>query len=91
MDEEQDARLEDDVVREEEYGEIRVEEEMIGGGVISIIDLNNDYYLVAFSHEDDKKATMTNGPWFIYDHYLTVQEWRPNFQPESDTIEEVVV
>lgn len=25
-------------------------------GVISIIDLSNDYYLVAFSHEDDKKV-----------------------------------
>ncbi|GAU10508.1 hypothetical protein TSUD_420790 [Trifolium subterraneum] len=27
----------------------------------------------------------------IYDHYLTVKEWSPNFQPESDTIEEVAV
>ncbi|XP_058763358.1 uncharacterized protein LOC131636777 [Vicia villosa] len=60
-------------------------------GVISIIDLSNDYYLVAFSHEDDKKAAMENGPWFIYDHYLTVKNWRPNFQPEIDTIDEVAV
>jgi hypothetical protein len=32
-----------------------------------------------------------DGPWFIYDHYLTVQEWKPNFNPVSDTIKEVAV
>ncbi|XP_058775096.1 uncharacterized protein LOC131649347 [Vicia villosa] len=60
-------------------------------GVISIIDLSNDYYLVAFSHEDDKKAALANGPWFIYDHYLTVKDWRPNFQPNTYSIDEVAV
>ncbi|XP_058725672.1 uncharacterized protein LOC131596965 [Vicia villosa] len=71
--------------------ENRLNQMWVRKGVISIIDLSNDYYLVAFSHEDDKKATMTNGPWFIYDHYLTVKDWKPNFQPECDTIDEVVV
>lgn len=60
-------------------------------GVISIIDLSNNYYLVAFSHDDDKKSALSNGPWFIYDHYLTVTDWRPNFQPEMDSIDEVAV
>jgi hypothetical protein len=32
-----------------------------------------------------------DGPWFIYDHYLTVQDWKPNFNPMSDTIKEVAV
>jgi hypothetical protein len=32
-----------------------------------------------------------DGPWFIYDHYLTVKEWSPNFHPASDTIKEVAV
>jgi hypothetical protein len=60
-------------------------------GVISIIDLGNDYYLVAFTHEDDQYAALMDGPWFIYDHYLTVKEWSPNFHPASDTIEKVAV
>ncbi|XP_058751892.1 uncharacterized protein LOC131624996 [Vicia villosa] len=60
-------------------------------GVISIIDLSNEYFLVAFSHDDDKKLAMLNGPWFIYDHYLTFKDWRPNFQPDSDSIVEVAV
>ncbi|MCH94906.1 hypothetical protein A2U01_0015876, partial [Trifolium medium] len=60
-------------------------------GVINIIDLGNDYYLVAFTHEEDKNAAMSDGPWFIYDHYLTVREWSPNFHPASDTIKSVAV
>ncbi|XP_058733622.1 uncharacterized protein LOC131605262 [Vicia villosa] len=41
--------------------ENRLNQMWVRRGVISIIDLSNDYYLVAFSHEDDKKAAMENG------------------------------
>lgn len=71
--------------------ETRLRQMWVRRGVISIIDLGNDYYLVAFSHEDDKNVAMTEGLWFIYDHYLTVKEWCPNFHSESDTIGSVTV
>jgi hypothetical protein len=71
--------------------ETRLKQMWVRKGIISIIDLGNDYFLVAFSHEDDQYAALMDGPWFIYDHYLTVKEWRPNFHLESDTIEEVAV
>jgi hypothetical protein len=71
--------------------ETRLKQMWVRKGVISIIDLSNDYYLVAFTHEDDQYAALMDGPWFIYDHYLTVKEWSPNFHPETDTIEKVAV
>lgn len=71
--------------------ETRLRQMWVRIGVISIVDLGNDYYLVAFSHEEDKNAALFEGPWFIYDHYLTVKEWCPNFHSESDTIERVTV
>jgi hypothetical protein len=71
--------------------ETRLKQMWVRKGVISIIDLSNDYYLVVFTNEEDKYAALMDGPWFIYDHYLTVKEWSPNFQPASDTIEEVAV
>lgn len=55
-------------------------------GIINIIYLNQDYYLVAFTHEEDKNVVLSDRPWFIYDHYLTVKEWTPNFHPETDVI-----
>lgn len=59
--------------------------------MISIIDMGNEYYLVAFSREEDKSASSSDDPWFIYDHYLTVKVWTPNFQSKRDTIDEVTV
>lgn len=44
-------------------------------GIIIIVDLSNDYHhLVTFSHEINLIASLMNGPWFIYDHYLTIQK-----------------
>jgi hypothetical protein len=71
--------------------ETRLKQMWVRKGVITIIDLGNDYYLVAFSNEKDQYAALMNGPWFIYDHYLTVKEWSPNFHPSSDTISKVAV
>ncbi|CAJ2632298.1 unnamed protein product [Trifolium pratense] len=71
--------------------ETRLNQMWVRKGVISIIDLSNGYYLVAFSNEEDQYAALMDGPWFIYDHYLTVKEWSPNFHPASDTIKEVAV
>ncbi|MCI20923.1 hypothetical protein A2U01_0042086, partial [Trifolium medium] len=69
--------------------ETRLKQMWVRKGVINIIDLSNDYFLVTFSHEDDQYAALMDGPWFIYDHYLTVKEWNPNFNLASDTIEKV--
>ncbi|WJX46615.1 hypothetical protein P8452_33396 [Trifolium repens] len=69
----------------------RLKQMWVRKGVINIIDLSNDYYLVAFSHEEDQYAALMDDPWFIYDHYLTVKEWSPKFHPASDTIKEVAV
>ncbi|KAI9120535.1 hypothetical protein K1719_007568 [Acacia pycnantha] len=40
-------------------------------GVIRLIDIGYGFYVVKLSNRDDYKATLTGGPWMIYDHYLT--------------------
>jgi hypothetical protein len=54
--------------------ETRLKQMWVKKGIINIIDLGNDYYLVIFSHDLDHDTSLLNGPWFIYDHYLTVKE-----------------
>ncbi|XP_058761315.1 uncharacterized protein LOC131634699 [Vicia villosa] len=71
--------------------ENRLKQMWVRKGIIRIIDLGYDYYLVCFTHDDDKNAAMMDGPWFIYDHYLTVKEWTPDFHPENDSIVNVAV
>jgi hypothetical protein len=56
-----------------------------------MVDLGNDYYLVTFSNKEDQTQALLEGPWLIYDHYLTVREWSPDFLPGSESIEKVAV
>lgn len=59
--------------------ETRLKQMWVRKRIINIIDLSYDYYLVAFTHDKDKNVVLSDGPWFIYDHYLTVKEWTPGF------------
>jgi hypothetical protein len=46
---------------------------------------------VYFSNEEDYTKSLEEGPWLIYDHYLVVREWCPNFYPGSATIDKTAV
>ena len=39
-----------------------------------MIDIGNDYFLVYFPHPEDKEKAQSEGPWFVYDHYLVVRD-----------------
>ncbi|KAL9450871.1 hypothetical protein AB3S75_012583 [Citrus x aurantiifolia] len=56
----------------------------------TVIDLENYYYLVSFGAEEDGEFVLTQGPWTIFGHYLTVQKWSPTFDCLSDKIETIV-
>jgi hypothetical protein len=60
-------------------------------GVINIIDLGMEYFLVYFSNEEDYTKALEDGPWLIYDHYLIVRQWSPNFYPNEATIDSASV
>ena len=55
--------------------------------ILHMIDIGNDYFLVYFSHKEDMMKAQIEGPWLIYDHYLVVREWMPNFHPSSEALE----
>ncbi|KAL4346847.1 hypothetical protein GQ457_17G009160 [Hibiscus cannabinus] len=48
-------------------------------GEVSIVDLDNDYYLIRFAMDADYDKVLTSGPWMVYGCYLTVQPWSRNF------------
>ncbi|XP_057730252.1 uncharacterized protein LOC130945560 [Arachis stenosperma] len=58
-------------------------------GELDVIDLGNDYYLVKFYAQEDLDAALVDGPWKIYDHYLTVRLWEPNFNLFTTTIDKI--
>jgi hypothetical protein len=48
--------------------ETRLKQMWVRKGVITIIDLNHDYFLVNFTSKEDQYRALTLGPWMIYDH-----------------------
>ncbi|KAI9117474.1 hypothetical protein K1719_011640 [Acacia pycnantha] len=59
-------------------------------GNIDVFDLENNFYLVNFQHNDDYMEALTGEPWVIMDAYLNVARWRPKFCPKNEKIESVV-
>ncbi|KAI9090910.1 hypothetical protein K1719_028395 [Acacia pycnantha] len=39
---------------------------------------------------DDYTNALSGGPWMIYDHYLSVRPWEPNFNPATAKIDKAI-
>jgi hypothetical protein len=44
-----------------------------------------------FSNSDDWEYALFGSPWMVADHYLTVRQWHPNFNPNEATIDKVAL
>ncbi|KAK9207991.1 hypothetical protein WN944_000342 [Citrus x changshan-huyou] len=57
----------------------------------SLIDLENNYYLVRFRSVGEAMDALTKGPWLIMGQYLTVQPWTPSFDFTNANLDQVTV
>ncbi|KAH9762774.1 DUF4283 domain-containing protein [Citrus sinensis] len=62
---------------------------MVAG--FSIIDLENNYFLVKFQTTVDAERALTEGPWTVMGRNLFVQPWTPNFDCFSNELTSTVV
>lgn len=51
--------------------------------VFDLITLDQDFFLAKFESLQDYEFAKFEGPQMILDHYLVVQEWKPNFNPRD--------
>ncbi|XP_028779657.1 uncharacterized protein LOC114736045 [Neltuma alba] len=71
--------------------EQRIQKMWARSGVVSVVDLSNDFFVVNFSTMDDYELALLGGPWMISDSYLTVRDWKLNFDPKIEAIEDVLI
>ncbi|KAH1121278.1 hypothetical protein J1N35_004438 [Gossypium stocksii] len=45
------------------------------------MDIKNGYFLAKFQNSGDYDKILSQGPWVIFGHYLTIQLWSINFNP----------
>ncbi|XP_057458265.1 uncharacterized protein LOC130749016 [Lotus japonicus] len=68
---------------------LRMMWKMTGG--YEVRDVHHGYFLVKFEQEDDKAKAISGAPWLIYDHYLAVKPWTPDFVAANSKISTTVV
>ncbi|XP_057418216.1 uncharacterized protein LOC130712398 [Lotus japonicus] len=53
-------------------------------GEFELRDVDNGFFMVKFDNQADRTKVMEGGPWMIFDHYLAVATWSPEFiSPEA--------
>ncbi|XP_048593543.1 uncharacterized protein LOC125576998 [Brassica napus] len=55
-------------------------------GVMHVMDLPRQFFMVRFEKEEDYLAALTGGPWRAFGSYLMVRAWSPEFDPLRDDI-----
>ncbi|KAK9018022.1 hypothetical protein V6N11_001012 [Hibiscus sabdariffa] len=58
---------------------------------LRLMDIENDYFLVTFKLRSDFLKVLAGGPWTIFGHYLTVQQWSSDFSTSSPYPTKVMV
>lgn len=56
-----------------------------------IMDIGHGFYMAKFDIAADRIKVMEEGPCMIFDYYLTVQTWTPDFMSSSAKIDKTMV
>ncbi|XP_061362501.1 uncharacterized protein LOC133306223 [Gastrolobium bilobum] len=56
---------------------------------IFVTDVENSFFLVRFTKEKDMEFALTAGPWVLFDHYLAIRLWEPDFQSYFASINQI--
>ncbi|XP_072087059.1 uncharacterized protein At4g02000-like [Arachis hypogaea] len=58
-------------------------------GMLTLIFVSNEFFLVRFTELEDYNWVLKGGPWLIFDHYLAVQRWRSDFNPSVEQLTKI--
>ncbi|KAK4272616.1 hypothetical protein QN277_021145 [Acacia crassicarpa] len=71
--------------------ESRVQSFWAKRGVTKLINIGHGYFVVKFSNKEDYMLALTGAPWMIYDHYLIVRPWEPQFNSGKAKVDKAAV
>lgn len=60
-------------------------------GGFEIMGIGNRFFMVKYDLEVDRSIVIEGDPWMIFDHYLTLQCWTPEFSPPTAKIDKTMV
>lgn len=60
-------------------------------GGFDIMDVDNGFYMAKFDLPIDREKVLFEGPWMLYDHYLVVSRWTPEFVSPNAIVDRTTV
>lgn len=60
-------------------------------GGLDVVDVGHGFFMVNFDLPEDKEKVIARGPWMLFDHYLAVRPWVPNFVASNVKIDRTMV
>lgn len=60
-------------------------------GGFDIMDVDNGFFMAKFDLQVDREKALSEGPWMLYDHYLAVSRWTPEFVSPNATVDRTAV
>lgn len=60
-------------------------------GGIDLMDIGHGFFMVKFDLAADREKVIDGGPWMIFDHYLAVRPWVPDFVSSEVKIDKTLV
>lgn len=60
-------------------------------GKSDMLDIGVGFYIIRFELEKDYMHALMDGPWKIFDRYVAVQRWKPDFDPTTAEISTMAV
>jgi hypothetical protein len=60
-------------------------------GGFEIMDVDNGFYMVKCELLADREKIVSEGPWMLFDHYLAVARWSPEFASPHAKVEKTLV
>ncbi|XP_020218786.1 uncharacterized protein LOC109802009 [Cajanus cajan] len=60
-------------------------------GGFELIDISQGYFMVKFDLVADREKVMQGWPWMLFDHYLIVRPWSPEFMAADAKVDSTLV
>ncbi|XP_057426278.1 uncharacterized protein LOC130719683 [Lotus japonicus] len=60
-------------------------------GAFDILDVDHGFYMVRFVSPEDREKVLQGRPWVIFNHYVAVSTWTPDFVATASAIHKTMV
>ena len=58
---------------------------------LETLTIDNGFFFARFSSKEDYEYAKYEGPWMIFNDYLTVSQWKANFHPNQNLLRNLLV